>query len=248
MRRVLIANAIILSALLVYHGTSIGAESVSKKLGLKIKIIYLDPSYGGKERGPRLSKDKVGKDVTLEIAQRMKAILETKGFAVYLSRSDDSFIPPETRVAQAHARQSDLYIGIKVTEAKKDCISIFTEPKRIKKHQMVNEKTNDSSNGLNEIFAALSADNKHEESLSIAGTLSKKLSESDIFSCIQLLRSFDYVLLETSMPAVTVDFAISPTQKNQPLILDAYYKNSVVQLMSEAIREYADDRATKTNQ
>ncbi|NTW60493.1 MAG: hypothetical protein HGA43_15170 [Nitrospirae bacterium] len=129
MRRFLIANVIFLSAILLCHGDSIGAESLSKKLGLKIKTIYLDPSYGGKELGPRLSKDKLGKDITLDIAQKMKAILETKGFTVYLSRPDDRSVPPDTRAAQAHARQSDIYIGINVTEAKKDCIGIFTEPK-----------------------------------------------------------------------------------------------------------------------
>lgn len=247
MRRFLIANVIFLFALLVCHGASIAAESLSKKLGLKIKTIYLDPSYGGKDNGPRLSKGKLGKDFTLEISQKMKAILETSGFAVYLSRSDDSSVPTEMRATQAHARQSDLYIGIKVTEGKKDCISIFTEPKPIKKHHEVNEKTDDPSKGLNEIFAALSADNKHEESLSIAGTISKKLSESDLFGCIQLLRNFDYVLLNTSMPAVTVDFSVSPTLKKQPYILDAAFENSVAQLLSDAIKEYADDRAPKMN-
>lgn len=247
MRRSLIANVIFFAALLVCHGTSFGAESLSKKLGLKLKTIYLDPSYGGKENGPRLSKGKLGKDFTLEMSHKIKAILETSGFTVYLSRSDDSSVPPEMRATQAHARQSDLYLGIKVTEAKKDCISIFTEPRPIKKHQVVNERTDDPSKGLNEIFAALSADNKHEESLSIAGTISKKLSESDLFSCIQLLRGFDYVLLNTSMPAVTVDFSVSPTLNKQPYI-DAAFENSVAQLLSDAIKEYANDRAPKLNQ
>lgn len=248
MRRFLITNVIFLSALLVCHGTSIGAESLSKKLGLKIKTIYLDPAYGGKENGPRLSKEKLGKDITLEIALKIKAILEARGFAVYLSRSDDSFVPPEMRSAQAHARQSDLYIGIKINEAKKDCLSIFTEPKPITKRPMVNEKADDPSKGLSEILAALSADSKHEESISIAGTISKKLSEADLFNCIQLLRSFDYILLNTSMPAVTIDFNVSSTSKKQPYILDAPFQNSVTQLLSNAIIEYANERAPTMNQ
>ncbi len=247
MRRFLITSAIIFSSLLICQGTSIGAESLSKKLGLKIHTIYLDPSYGGKARGPRLSKDKLGKDITLEIAQKMKTILETKGFAVYLSRSEDRSVPPDTRATQAHSRQSDLYIGIKVTKAKKDCISIFTEPKPIKKHQVANNKTDDPSKGLNEIFAALATDDKHEESLTVAGTMSKKLSESDLFTCIQLLRSFDYVLLNTSMPAVTIDIGVSPTSTKQSYILDAF-ENSIAQFLSDAIKEYADDSAPKTNQ
>jgi N-acetylmuramoyl-L-alanine amidase len=246
MRSFLIAVAVLFS-ILICQGASIGAERISKKLGLKIKTIYLDPAYGGKENGPRLSKDKLGKNITLEIAQQMKAILETKGFAVYLSRSDDTSVPPDTRVAQSRARKSDLYIGIKVTAARKDCISILTEPKPIRTHQTSKESADDPSKGLNDILSALSAHDKHEESLAIAGTFSKTLSESDLFSCVQLLRSIDYVLLNTAMPAVTVDFVVSPNQKNQPYILDAVLETSAAQILSDAIKEYADDRAPRTH-
>jgi N-acetylmuramoyl-L-alanine amidase len=248
MRLLLIALTILLlSALFALPGWSFGAESLSKKLGLRIKTIYLDPWYGGKEKGPRLSKVKWGKDFTLEIAQEMKKLLKTRGFTVHLSRSDDSFVPPESRAFQAHAKHSDLYIAIKVAESKKDCISIFTDPKPIKKHNVVSEKTDDPSKELNEILATLSADDKHEESVSIAGTISKKLSESDLFDCIQLLRSFDYALLNTSMPAVTLDFSVSSAATRQPYIIDAAFEKSVAQLLSDAIKEYVDDRAPKMN-
>jgi hypothetical protein len=49
------------------------------------------------------------------------------------------------------------------------------------------------------------------------------------------------------MPAITVDFSVSPTLKKQPYILDAAFENSVAQLLSDAIKEYADDRAPKMN-
>ncbi len=247
MRKFLIAGVIVVSSLFVYQGSSVGAERLSKKLGLKIKTIYLDPSYGGRESGPKFSKSKQGKNITLQIAQTMKAILEANGFTVYLSRSDDSFVPPETRTFQARSRGSDLYIGIKTTMAKKDCISVSTGPKPIKTSQTVNDKTNDTSNGLSEILSALAADDKHSESTALAGTVAKKLSEADLLGCIQLRHSFDYALINTPMPALLVDFGVSRTPKKQPYISDTTFDNAVAEMLSAAIKEYADDRASTMN-
>jgi N-acetylmuramoyl-L-alanine amidase len=247
MRRLPIVGVIILSALFICQGNSSGAERLSKKLGLKVKTIYLDPAYGGREDGPQFSKGKQGKNITLNIAQTMQSILETKGFAVYLSRSDDSSVPPETRTFQAISKGSALYIGIKTTVAKQDCISIFTGPKPIKTHQPVNERTSDSSNGLSEILSALAADDKHEESAALAGTVAKKLSEADLLGCIHLQHSFDYALINTPMPALIIDFNASHTPKKQPYISNTTFNNAVAEILSDAIKEYADDRASKMN-
>ena len=232
---------------LVCQNVALGAERLSKQLGLRIKTIYLDPWYGGKETGPRLSQVKRGKDVTLELAQKMKGLLEAQGYMVYLSRSGDEFVPLEMRGAQARMKQSDIHLIIKISETKKDCISIYTEPRSTKKRTENTTTSNDPSKGLGQILDTLAADSKHEESLTLAGTISKRLNEGDISDCIQLLRSFDYVLLNAAMPAVSVDFGVSPTSKKQPYILDSNYQNSVSNLLSDAIKEYADDRAPKMN-
>lgn len=154
--------------LFISQEVTISAERLSKKLGLRIKTIYLDPWYGGKENGPRLSQAKRGKDVTLELAQKIKGLLEAQGYAVYQSRSGDEFVPLEMRVAQARLKQSDLHIVIKITRSKKDCISIYTEPRPVSKPKSVEKNSDDPSKGLNQILEVLAADDKHQESLSLA--------------------------------------------------------------------------------
>jgi N-acetylmuramoyl-L-alanine amidase len=94
----------------------------------------------------------------------------------------------------------------------------------------------------------LKVDDKIEESLMIADSIAKKLKSSNGLGCVQLLQSFDYVLLNTPMPAVSIEFGVLLPSKNQAYVLDAAFQDKTAQSLASAIKEYADLRTPKTNQ
>jgi N-acetylmuramoyl-L-alanine amidase len=209
--------------MVIFPGLSASSEtpSLTRQPGFRVKSIYIDPWYGGKESGPRLSKKKYGKVVTLEIAKKLKVLLESGGFTVFLSRSDDQFIPVEQRTVQARQKGADVHLKININKRNKDCIDIFL------------------------LSADSKANDKYEESLMIADTIAKKLLSSDSSDCIQLSRSNDYVLLHTPMPAVSVEFSVSPTPNKQYSILDTTIQNKVAQALADAIKEYVNERSPR---
>ncbi len=93
--------------------TADGQTSLVRALGLKINRIVIDAGHGGHDSGT-LGVDGIQeKDVVLDVALRLGALLHDKlGAEVIYTRSDDTFIPLETRTAIANKAQADLFLSI----------------------------------------------------------------------------------------------------------------------------------------
>ncbi len=93
--------------------TADGETSLVRALGLKINRIVIDAGHGGHDSGT-LGVDGIQeKDVVLDVALRLgKMLHERLGAEIIYTRSDDTFIPLETRTAIANKAQADLFLSI----------------------------------------------------------------------------------------------------------------------------------------
>jgi N-acetylmuramoyl-L-alanine amidase len=90
-----------------------GQPSLVRTLGLKINRIVIDAGHGGHDSGTLGPGGIEEKDVVLDVALRLGALLKQKlGADVIYTRDDDTFIPLETRTAIANKAQADLFISI----------------------------------------------------------------------------------------------------------------------------------------
>jgi N-acetylmuramoyl-L-alanine amidase len=74
--------------------------------------VVLDPGHGGRDTGAVGSGGLREKDVTLDIARRVAAILGAQGLRVVLTRDDDRFVSLEERTARANESAADLFVSI----------------------------------------------------------------------------------------------------------------------------------------
>ena len=88
-------------------------NSMVRALGLKINRIVIDAGHGGHDSGTLGPGGLQEKDVVLDVALRLGRLLRQRlGADVIYTRSDDTFIPLETRTAIANQAQADLFISI----------------------------------------------------------------------------------------------------------------------------------------
>ncbi len=88
-------------------------NSMVRALGLKINRIVIDAGHGGHDSGTLGPGGLEEKDVVLDVALRLGHLLKQRlGADVTYTRSDDTFIPLETRTAIANQAQADLFISI----------------------------------------------------------------------------------------------------------------------------------------
>jgi len=79
----------------------------------RIPTIVLDPGHGGKDPGAIGAHGTMEKDVNLQTAKQLKALLEATGrYKVVLTRSDDRLLPLRQRIDIARAAKADLFISI----------------------------------------------------------------------------------------------------------------------------------------
>ncbi|MHA7845580.1 N-acetylmuramoyl-L-alanine amidase AmiC [Serratia sp. D1N4] len=76
-------------------------------------VIVLDPGHGGEDPGA-IGKNKTReKDVVLQIARRLSALIKREpNMKVFMTRNDDVFIPLKVRVAKARKQRADLFVSI----------------------------------------------------------------------------------------------------------------------------------------
>ncbi|MBN1938567.1 MAG: N-acetylmuramoyl-L-alanine amidase [Candidatus Aminicenantes bacterium] len=92
-----------------------GGYSLARQLGLGVRTVVLDPGHGGTDPGCILADGPYEKDLTLDIALKLKEILEAEtDLAVVLTRETDIAVPLENRTIVANQRKADLFISIHV--------------------------------------------------------------------------------------------------------------------------------------
>jgi len=74
-------------------------------------VVVIDPGHGGKETGAVYGGIKE-KDLNLDIAKKLQALLKAKGITTYMTRSDDRYVGLYERSALANRVNADMLISI----------------------------------------------------------------------------------------------------------------------------------------
>ncbi|HEX8898164.1 MAG TPA: N-acetylmuramoyl-L-alanine amidase, partial [Chthoniobacterales bacterium] len=77
----------------------------------KIQTIVLDPGHGGYDKGAASSFGNE-KDFALDVARKLRPMLQAKGFKVIMTRENDVFIPLEVRARIANATRDSIFVSI----------------------------------------------------------------------------------------------------------------------------------------
>jgi N-acetylmuramoyl-L-alanine amidase len=149
------------------------------------RIIVLDPGHGGQDSGTStLVMGVFEKTFTLDVAERLKPILEAMGWQVVLTRTEDHFIPLPERPAMAVGAHADLFVSIHFNsvfpDTKTTGTEIYTLPtqfERSTRSWSVGEKDDsetqpDSSNRY-DAWNAVLANDLHRALLSKLGTFDR---------------------------------------------------------------------------
>lgn len=77
-----------------------------------LDVVVVDPGHGGANQGSIGATGYLEKDFNLAVALKLKTALEREGVEVILTRSDDVFVPLETRTEMANSVGSDMLISV----------------------------------------------------------------------------------------------------------------------------------------
>ncbi len=74
--------------------------------------VVIDAGHGGHDRGGIPGQSIAEKVMTLDVAQRLKNVLEASGYHVVMTRDSDVFVPLGTRVAIANSYRNAIFVCV----------------------------------------------------------------------------------------------------------------------------------------
>src|SRR5438067_8277292 len=110
----------VLSIASVACGTSSAASrSSAGQSASSSTAVVIDAGHGGFDRGGIPGQRIPEKEMTLDVAQRLKNLLATSGYNVVMTRDSDVFVPLPTRVAIANSHPNSIFVCIHFNSAKR---------------------------------------------------------------------------------------------------------------------------------
>src|SRR5213594_3783164 len=77
----------------------------------KVETVVLDPGHGGHDKG-QLSRYGPEKEFALDVARKLRPLLQAKGLRIIMTREGDYFVPLEVRAKIANAARNSIFVSI----------------------------------------------------------------------------------------------------------------------------------------
>jgi N-acetylmuramoyl-L-alanine amidase len=234
--------------------TSSGESSLVRALGLKLSRVVIDPGHGGHDQGTEGPHGLLEKDLVLDVAQRLGALIEQRlGAEVIFTRSDDTFIPLEGRTALANEKKADLFLSIHANSSSTPRIAgvetFYLNISGTKDALDVASRENASSQKsifeLTDLIQKIAKHDKSEESREFAGRIQTALYA---FSARNIpgsknrgVKSAPFVvLIGANMPSILAEIGFLSNPKEEVLLKKPDYRQKLADALCRGVSRYAD--------
>lgn len=220
---------------------------------LSIKRIVIDPGHGG-EPGTTAESGITEKQITLDIALRLRRLMADSPFEVLLTRDGDHRISLDKRVAFANENKADLFISIHINWMEPHSIRALEtyyvgptdDPATMKLASMENKESGYSLSDYKKILDKIYVDERRDESRTLAKAIQGQLHRSLKVVNPQLenrgVRTAPFVvLIGTQMPAILVEVSCLSNEEEVKLLTKEEYRENIAQALMQGIRNYASN-------
>lgn len=90
----------------------VGCENFGGSGTGDFNTVVIDPGHGGHDHGGRSLRGWDEKDLALDTAMRLQKNLQQRGFRVIITRSTDTFIPLDQRVAISNGTSNCIFVSV----------------------------------------------------------------------------------------------------------------------------------------
>ncbi len=172
----------------------------------KFKVV-IDAGHGGSDVGATRN-GVYEKYITIDVAKRVEKMLKAQGYGVLMTRSDDSYVSLQDRVAFSEAYSPDIFVSIHV-----------------------NSSTSETPNGIETHYY-------HPESIPLAQTVHASLISSINAHDRGTFKSKFYVINHTTSPAILVEMGFLSNTAERGQLVTNDRKQATAKAIVEGINNY----------
>jgi N-acetylmuramoyl-L-alanine amidase len=230
-----------------------GDRSLIRALGLKVGRVVLDPGHGGHDTGSISPGGLVEKDLVLDIAKRVGALIaERLDSEVVYTRTDDTFVPLEARTGLANEHKADLFVSLHANSSRLRGIAgpetyylnFTTSASALEVAARENATSEKTIHELQELVQKITLKTKVQESREFAAALQKSLY-GNLFKGKAaakdrgVKRAPFVVLIGASMPSVLVELDFLTNPRSEKLLKNSEHRQRVAEALFKGVAQYA---------
>lgn len=227
--------------------TKPGELTIARQLGLGIKKVVIDPGHGGDDPGAIGPGGIPEKEITLDIAFKLKNLLEKNSdLKVVLTREKDVFVPLEVRTAIANSERADLFVSIHANSTRNKNISGFEvytlnftkDPHAIEIAASENAVSSKTIGELESLIKKILLNTKKEESVNLAKFIESYLRKHTDVRSLGVKEAPFYVLIGAEMPSILVEVGFLSNTNDRRRLCSESFRTSIAQGLFNGILNY----------
>lgn len=215
-----------------------------------LRTVVIDPGHGGDEQGARGPGGALEKDITLQVARRLRTMIESRlGLRVFLTRDDDRTMSLDDRAAYANSQQADAFVSIHANGALRPAMrgaEVFylsvdradAEARRLAESSEILPTLGGGTRAINLILWETAQARYLEQSSALAGMVEQALRARVEMSPRPVQQAPFRVLVGASMPAVLVEIGYLSNSEQEQALTSAAYQDLVAQGLFDAIMQF----------
>ena len=234
-----------------------GPRSLIRSLGLKLSRVVIDAGHGGHDTGSIGLGGYSEKELVLDVATRLKQLIETELAAeVVMTRNDDSFVPLETRTIVANQQQSDLFISIhanssavrSVRGVETFFLNFTSSREALETASRENAASERSIHELQDLVKKIMLRDKVDESRELARHIQHAMAARKGAGTDRGVKQAPFVvLIGANMPSILAEVCFISNPEEERLIKTPQYRQAIADSLFEGVRSYAESLSgTKT--
>lgn len=233
---------------------SAGGRSMIRVLGLKVGRIVLDPGHGGHDTGTVGPEGLREKDLVLDVAKRLGALIEERlGSEVIYTRPDDTFVPLERRTEIANEAKADLFLSIhansstlhSVAGVETYYLNFTTSKAALEVAARENAGSQKTIYELQDLLEKIALKDKVEESREFATRIQSALfsasAKGDPKARDRGIRKAPFVvLIGATMPSVLSEIGFISNAHDESIMKRAEYRDRLAEALYKGLAGYAN--------
>lgn len=232
----------------LYTKTKTSKKIYTKKSRYNGHSVVIDPGHGGKDSGALCCSVKE-KKIALTISKKLQQKFQSKGYKVYMTRTNDTFIPLIKRTEYANAKKADIFISIHANAApskkrkRLNGIEVFylhlNNSRRIQKNRIVYKgRTVYGKQAYLMMTDKKKVDRSKKLAKNVHRSINNSIHKGYKYINSDLKRNDFWVLLGTKMPSVLIEAGYLTHKQDRKRLESSYYQNLLVKGIVSGVDNY----------
>ena len=220
----------------------------------EMDVVVIDAGHGGRDPGAVGKSKLYEKDVTLDVALRLRKALEKRGVKIVMTRDRDVFVPLSNRTKIANESGGKLFVSLHCNSARdrraRGIETYFLSPTKTERAMNVAmrensvikyEESQEQYRDLTEenfILLSMAQANFVRESQDLAAVVQNHVSRGVELKNRGVDQAGFYVLIGASMPAVLFEMGFISHKEEEKKLNDKNFRQQMADQICEAIIKF----------